>query len=525
MTGAQDKAKPTNGMSLGHAFRQIGSLTAVSRVVGFIRDIAFASFLGAGPAADAFLVALKLPNMFRRLTAEGAMTNAFLPSFVKLRAAEGREAALGLAAEAQIILILVLFGIVILAEIFMPQIVMLLAPGFAATPDRLAAAIDLGRVTMPYLPMISVVALWIAIVNAHDRFMAGAVAPILANICFIAGAISIPLFAVDLGVFQALPIAIGLLVAGLLQLAFLFFVLRRLSALPKLQWPHLSNAGRAMWHNFIPSALGAGGMQLNLLVDMILASLLPVGAISWLYYADRVAQLPLGIVGIALGTVLLPRLSTAEADGQKANFIKALDESFVFAGFFVLPAMIGLIILAGPIIEGLFVYGAFSSDDAVMAAMALSAYAAGLPGFVLVKILQPAFYALRQPGIVLKISIMTIVINITGSLILMPLLGHVGLALATSLSGLMAGSVMAVLLRRRGRLGGGCFGMMGRILLATIIMTIFLVVLAKFSPGLRHFMPAALWLASQIVLGGTVFLAAAFFFKAIPAGLLRRWRH
>ena len=262
MTGAPDKAKLRKGVSLGHVFWQIGSLTAVSRVVGFIRDIAFASFLGAGPAADAFLVALKLPNMFRRLTAEGAMTNAFLPSFAKLRTAEGRQAALGLAAEAQIILILVLFGIVILAEIFMPQILLLLAPGFAATPDRLAAAIDLGRVTMPYLPMISVVALWIAIANAHDRFIAGAAAPILANLCFIAGAFSIPFFAVDLGVFQAFPIAIGLLVAGLLQLAFLFIVLRRLSALPKLQWPHLSNAGRAMWRNFVPSALGAGGMQL-----------------------------------------------------------------------------------------------------------------------------------------------------------------------------------------------------------------------------------------------------------------------
>ena len=187
MTGAPDKENPRKGVSLGHVFWQIGSLTAVSRVVGFIRDIAFASFLGAGPAADAFLVALKLPNMFRRLTAEGAMTNAFLPSFAKLRTVEGREAAIRLAAEAQIILILVLFGIVILAEIFMPQILMVLAPGFAATPDRLAAAIDLGRVTMPYLPMISVVALWIAIANAHDRFMAGAAAPILANLCFIAG--------------------------------------------------------------------------------------------------------------------------------------------------------------------------------------------------------------------------------------------------------------------------------------------------------------------------------------------------
>ena len=525
MTGTPDKATPRKGVSLGQVFWQIGSLTAVSRVVGFVRDITFASFLGAGPAADAFLVALKLPNMFRRLTAEGAMTNAFLPNFTKLRTSEGREAAIGLAAEAQTILILALFGIVILAEIFMPQILLVLAPGFAATPERLAAAIELGRVTMPYLPMISVVALWIAIANAHDRFMAGAAAPILANLCFIAGAISIPLLALDLGVFQALPIAIGLLVAGLLQLALLFIVLRRLSALPKLQRPYLSKAGRAMWRNFIPSALGAGGMQLNLLVDLILASLLPVGAISWLYYADRVAQLPLGIVGIALGTALLPRLSTAEADEQKADFIKALDEAIIFAGFFVVPAMISLIILAGPIIEGLFAYGAFTNEDAVMAAMALSAYAVGLPGFVLVKILQPAFYAVGRPGTVLKISIMTIAINVTGSLIMMPIFGHFGLALATSLSGLVAGAVMAVLLGRRRCLGWGSIGKMGRIFLATMTMAISLVVFANFGSELRYLMPAAFWLAGQVIFGGATFFAAALFFKAIPVGLVRRWRH
>ena len=262
MIGAPDKAELTKGVSLGNAFWQIGSLTAVSRVVGFVRDITFASFLGAGPAADAFLVALKLPNMFRRLTAEGALTNAFLPSFAKLRTAEGREAAIELASEAQIILILVLFGIVILAEIFMPQILLVLAPGFASTPDRLAAAIDLGRVTMPYLPMISVVALWIAIANAHDRFMAGAAAPIVANLCFIAGAVLIPVFAADLGVFQAFPVAIGLLVAGFLQLVFLFFVLRRLSD------ARVSMATSIKcWQSYVAQihtmALGAGGMQLN----------------------------------------------------------------------------------------------------------------------------------------------------------------------------------------------------------------------------------------------------------------------
>ena len=522
MTRVPNKTKHRTSLSLSQAFRQIGSLTAVSRIIGFVRDIVFASFLGAGPAADAFLVALKLPNMFRRLTAEGALTNAFLPSFVKLRTAEGRVAAIKLAAEAQIMLILVLFGIVIVAEIYMPQVLLLLAPGFAATPDRLAAAVDLGRVTMPYLPMISVVALWVAIANAHEQFMAGAAAPILANLCFIAGAISIPFFANDLGVFRALPIAIGLLVAGILQLVFLFIVLRRLAALPKLQWPRLSKVGKNMWRNFLPSALGAGGMQINLLVDLILASLLPVGAISWLYYADRLAQMPLGIVGIALGTALLPRLSAAEADDQRGKFVKALDDAILFAGFFIVPAMVSLIILSGPIIEGLFVYGVFTTDDAVMAAMALSAYALGLPGFVLVKILQPAFYAAGQPGTVLKISIMTVLINIIGSLSMMPLFGHVGLALATSFSGLIAGVLMAALLHRRRRLGVAWLCMMGRILLATLVMAIFIFMLTNFGTGLQHNLPAALRLIGLVISGGVVFFASAVFFRAIPAGLMRR---
>ena len=522
MTDQPNASEPAKPTSLGRAFQQIGSLTAISRIVGFMRDIAFASFLGAGPAADAFLVALKLPNMFRRLSAEGAMTNAFLPRFAKIRETDGRDAALRLASEAQIFIILALFAIVVLAEIFMPEVIALLAPGFAATPDRLAASVDLARVTMPYLPMISVVALWGAIANAHDRFMSAAAAPILANLCFIAGAILIPILAADLGAFKALPIAIGLLVAGFCQLLFLFFVLRRLSALPKLQWPRLSTAGRQMWRKFLPAALGAGGMQLNLLVDLILASMLPVGAISWLYYADRVAQLPLGIVGIALGTALLPRLSAAEAAGRKDEITKTLDEAIIFGGFFVLPAVIALILLAGPIIEGLFAYGAFSTDDAVMAAMALSAYTLGLPGFVMVKILQPAFYASGQPGTVLKISIMTVAINITASLAMMPIFGHVGLALATSLSGLIAAIIMVALLHRRGSLGFGWLGMVGRIFLASLVMAILLLAMPWFAGGIKQFLPAAGWLAFLVVIGGGGFLLAVWCFRAIPAGFVRR---
>ena len=508
------------GLSLGRAFRQIGSLTAFSRILGFLRDIAFATFLGAGAAADAFLVALKLPNMFRRLSAEGAMTNAFLPNYAIIRETYGQVAALKLAAEAQIFLILGLSVLVVIAEIFMEDLILLLAPGFANTPDRLAAAIDLARITIPYLPLISTVALWAAIANAHDHFKAGAAAPIIANICLIAGAAMIPVVASHLNVLRAVPIAIALVVAGFVQLIFLYRALSRLHVIPALIWPRLSEAGRKMWRNFLPAAAGAGGMQLNLLIDLILASLLPVGAISWLYYADRVAQLPLGVVGIALGTALLPKLSAAEAASQTAEVRNSLSEAISFAGFFVIPAVTGLALCSLPIIKGLFGYGEFTANDAKMAAMALGAYGCGLPGFVMVKILQTAFYATNQPAMVLKISLITVAINVAGSLSLMPILGHVGLALATAFSGTIAASIMLFLLARQRRLSGSFLPVCGKIILASAIMAV-AIMLLQF--GLERFVrvPAAVGLMIIVGGGGAVYAVIAYVVGAVPAGLLR----
>jgi putative peptidoglycan lipid II flippase len=509
------------GLSLGRAFRQIGSLTALSRILGFVRDIAFATFLGAGAAADAFLVALKLPNMFRRLSAEGAMTNAFLPNYASIRETYGQAAATKLAAEAQIFLILGLSMIVIIAEIFMADLILLLAPGFANTPDRLIAATDLARITMPYLLLISVVALWASIANAHDHFKAGATVPIIANICFIAGAVMIPFIASHLNTLRAIPIAIALVVAGFAQLIFLYWALSRFNAVPALILPRLSDAGRKMWQNFLPAAAGAGGMQLNLLIDLILASLLPVGAISWLYYADRVAQLPLGVVGIALGTALLPKLSKAEAAGQFAQVRTSLSEAIGFAGFFVIPAVTGLVLCGLPIIKGLFVYGAFTVSDAEMAAMALAAYGCGLPGFVLVKILQAAFYATGQPIVVLKISLITVAINVVGSLSLMPILGHVGLALATAVSGTMAATIMLYLMARQHRLCASFLPICGRIILASAVMGAVIVIL-QFGVDKFFTAPAAIGLAIIVGGGSAVYAATAHILGAVPAGLMRQ---
>ncbi len=505
--------------SLGRAFGQIGILTAGSRVLGLVRDIVFAIFLGAGPAADAFLVALKLPNMFRRLSAEGALTNAFVPSYAATMEAADEKAARRLAGEVQTLLIMVLLALVIVFEIMMPVVVSLLAPGFVDTPERFAAAVDLARVTMPYLPMISLVAFWAAIANAHDRFIPGAAMPVLFNICLIAGALLVPLATGLTNVERALPIAWALLAAGSVQLVTMYLVLHRRGILPDFVMSlRVSSRARQMWRKFIPAAGGALAMQMNLIVDLVLASMLQVGAISWLYYADRVAQLPLGIVGIALGTALLPRLSKAEAAGHPDAVRSALTEAMELGGFLVVPAVAALLVLALPIVQGLFVHGAFTLADAQMASFALMAYAIGLPGFVLVKILQPAFYAAGQPGLVLRISLVMVAVNIVGSLLLMGPFGHTGLAMATAASGLLAAVIMLVILAQRDRLGTDMLRPLARILLASLIMVLALSGLTLWPPFDNPVLRLALYVGG----GSVVYFGAAILLRAVPSGLFRR---
>jgi len=505
--------------TLGRAFGQIGIMTACSRVLGLVRDIVFAIFLGAGPAADAFLVALKLPNMFRRLSAEGALTNAFVPSYATTMEAADDKAARHLAGEVQTMLVMVLLALVIVFEIMMPTVVTLLAPGFADTPERFAAAVDLARVTMPYLPMISLVAFWAAIANAHDRFIPGAAMPVLFNICLIGGALLVPLATGLMNVERALPVAWALLAAGSVQLVTMYLVLQRRGQLPDFVMSlRVSPRARQMWRKFIPAAGGALAMQMNLIVDLVLASMLQVGAISWLYYADRVAQLPLGIVGIALGTALLPRLSKAEAAGHPDSVRSALTEAMELGGFLVVPAVAALLVLALPIVQGLFAHGAFTLADAQMASFALMAYAIGLPGFVLVKILQPAFYAAGQPGLVLRISLTMVVINIVGSLLLMGPFGHAGLAMATAVSGLLAAAIMLVILARRDRLGAAMLRPLARILLASLIMMLALWGLTIWLPFDNPVLRLVLYVGG----GSVVYFGAAILLRAVPPGLLRR---
>ena len=503
---------------LARAFRQIGGMTAASRLLGFGRDIVFAALLGAGPAADAFLVALKLPNMFRRLTAEGALANAFVPAFAAARQDDGDEAAMALAGETQTTLVLVLVALVILGEIFMPSIIGVLAPGFAETPDRMAAAVSLARITFPYLPMISLVAFWSAIANADGRFMTAAAVPIIFNLCLIAGALMIPVADGWLAGEKAKPLAVALLAAGVLQMGMMARLLRRTKRMPSWRWPRLAAPVRRMWRQFSVASAGAVAMQVNLIVDLVLASLLPVGAISWLYFADRVAQLPLGVIGVALGTALLPRLSAQLRAGDGAAARQSLAEAIQLAAFLVLPAAVALITIAPQITGGLFGYGAFSEAAITASASALMAYAIGMPAHIMVKIMQPAFYAGGRGGFVLGVSIAAVAANIALSLSLMPFLGHVGLALATSLSGLFAATALAVALARRGQLQLPAAGLVLRICLASAAMLAVLLAVSGILPGL----PAAAELAILVAAGGGSYLAVAAGLGAVPRQLLRR---
>ena len=470
-----------SGKTLGllGAVSRISIFTGMSRVLGFVRDILLASVLGIGPVSDAFFVAFKLPNLFRRISAEGAMTSAFIPNYTRIKQRQGIGAAQKLASEMQTILLWGLVAIVVVFELFMPYVIIGLAPGFAGGESaRFAGAIFMARLTMPYLPMISLLALWIAIGNVFGRFSLGAAMPMLMNAVMIGAALAVWLLSPEfdqsaLGYKRANFIAAAVALGGVLKLLVIGVSLRRLGYLPRMQfYPRLSPEGRCLWRRFWPAALGSAGMQLNLLVDTILASILAVGAISQLYYADRVAQLPLGVVGIALGVALLPKLSQLEQahDVDVGAVRQVLRRAMLLGMLAALPALVGILAIAEEIIRGLFAYGAFDKNMVAPTAKVLIAYGLGIPAFILVKIFQPAFYAAGDTITPLRVTILSVVSNVVLSILLMQILGAAGLALATSMSLWGSAVIFIFLLVHRRRFDVFVFVPLLKILLASCVM-------------------------------------------------------
>ncbi|SLN19643.1 murein biosynthesis integral membrane protein MurJ [Oceanibacterium hippocampi] len=432
-------------MNLAKAAATVGGFTMLSRILGFVRDILIAAMLGAGPLADAFVVAFRIPNLFRRLVAEGAFTAAFVPMFSRRLEASGKEAARAFGEQVFSVMLVTVGLFTLLAEIFMPYLMYGLAPGFSADADKFALAVELTRITFPYLLAMALVSLLGGMLNAVYRFAAMAAAPVLLNIILIAAlAIVVPLVGLPGQV-----LAWGVAVAGLAQLVYLMVASAREGLRPRLVRPRFDAAIRRLLTLMLPAALGAGVTQINIVVGTMIASFLSTGAIAHLYYADRVYQLPLGVIGIAIGTALLPLLSRQLRAGEDGAAMQSLNRGLEFSLLLTLPAAVALATIAGPIAIVLFERGAFTAADSMATAGALAAYAFGLPAFVLVKVLAPPFFAREDTRTPVIVATAAVAANIALSLALIGPLGHVGIALATTLAGWLNALLLMVLLHRR----------------------------------------------------------------------------
>lgn len=424
----------------------VGGFTMASRVLGFVRDLLIAAILGAGPVADAFFVALRLPNLFRRLFAEGAFNAAFVPVFAGVLAREGPSAARAFAERVLALLLVTLTLITIVGELAMPLLVYGLAPGLAAKAGSFDLAVEMARLTFPYLWFITLASLMGAVLNALDKFAAAAAAPCLLNLVMIAAL----LFAADALETPGHVLAVAVALAGLAQLMLMAWALRRAGFALRLVPPRISPRVARTLKLLGPGVIGAGALQLNMLVNTLIASLLPVGAISYLYYADRIYQLPLGVIGIAIGTVLLPSLSRALKSETPARADDAMNRALELSLFLTLPAAAALAVIPETVVSVLFQRGAFGATEAAATAGVLAAYAAGLPAFVLVKVLSPGFFAREDTATPVKIATASIALNIALGFALYRPFGAVGLATATSIAAWANALTLGWVLHRRG---------------------------------------------------------------------------
>lgn len=405
----------------------VGAWTLGSRVLGFVRDAVMAAVLGAGPLADAFMVALRLPNHFRAIFAEGAFSSAFVPAYSGVLETEGHTLARLFAGQLLSLMLWVQLLLLALALLCTPQLLGLLAPGFAASPASFELATTLTRITFPYLLCMSLLSVLVGVLNAHARYAAGAAAPILLNVCML-----IALLLHGLFVDAAHAAAWGVLAAGLAELLLVVWAARRAGLLPGFERPRLTPAIRKFFKALGPATVGSMGTQLALFADTIIASLLASGAISALYYADRINQLPIGVIGIAAGTVVLPEMSRRLAAGDPEGASAAQNRTIETTLLFSLPCLVAFVCIPELIMQAMFGRGAFGPEAVAAAAQTLRAYAFGLLPFVLIRSLVASFHARGETAIPVRAAFAGIGLNLALKIGLMGTLAQVGLALATS---------------------------------------------------------------------------------------------
>lgn len=472
MSGAVAGEKKAAGLLRSSAL--VSVMTFLSRILGLIRDVVIAAFLGATANADCFFVAFKIPNFLRRLFAEGAFSQAFVPVLSEYRERGDHASVKALVDRVSGVLGGILTVVTALAVVGAPVVTMIFAPGFRDDPTKFALTSDMIRITFPYLLLISMTGFAGAVLNSFGRFAIPAFTPVLLNVCLIAAAVLMsPYFAEP-----AMALAWGVLMAGIVQLTFQLPFLQRIHMLPCPRWGWKDDGVQRVVQLMIPALFGVSVSQINLLLDTVLASFLPTGSISWLYYSDRLVELPLGVFAIAIATVILPKLSRLKAGGDEVAFAKTLDWGLRGVLLIAVPAAVALALLAETILTTLFQYGELGSRDVGMAALSLQAYTAGLIAFMLIKVLAPGFYARQDTKTPVRIGIIAMVANMVFNIALViPLhlywqIGHVGLALATSISAWINAGLLYRGLRRNEayRPSPGWWRFLARVMLATLTM-------------------------------------------------------
>lgn len=436
-------------MSLLRNTLTVGGATLASRVLGFARDTLIAAALGTGFAADAFIVAFRLPNLFRRLFAEGAFAAAFVPLRVRLAREAGEGAAGRFAGEALAVLVCAVAVVTAAAVAAAPVLVDLLAPGFAEDPAKRDLAVLLARVCLPYLPAITAVALISGLMTADRRYLVPALAPVLLNLVLIAALLAT--LAADLmrPAAAGTLLAVAVVVGGLAQLLLLVVAARRAGLAPPLLRPRLSPEVMRLLRLGLPGVLSGALAEINVVIGTVVASS-TAGAVSWLYFADRLHQLPLGVVGIAIGQVLLPEIAHRIAAGDEAAGREVQNRALEFALALALPAALALVLLAEPIVLVLFERGAFTATDRIAAAEALAIFAAGLPAFVLGRVFAPAFFAREDTRTPMAVAAVAVAVNVAAALSLEPVVGWIAVAIATTLAGWVSAAGLFALLVKRG---------------------------------------------------------------------------
>lgn len=422
----------------------VAGMTALSRVAGFVRDIMTAAILGAGPIADAFFVALKLPNFFRRVTAEGAFSVSFVPLYSATLEQEGQERADRFANNAFWIMTAILAAFSAVAILFMPYVIMAIAPGFNDDPIRYDYGIEFSRITFPYLLLMSLTALLGGVLNAHNRFAPFAFAPVFFNLCMIAALLLSGWFETP-----GHALSYGILVSGFLQLFLLLFIATRVKAFRLMfKRPEFTDKIKKVFVLMGPGVLGAGVMHINLFADLIIASFLAEGSISYLYYADRLNQLPLGVVGIAIGTALLPLLSKTMSRGDMVEAHNLFNRSLEYCLVLALPAAAAMIVIPELLIGTLFERGKFTAADTSVTATVLMGYAIGLPPYIMTKVFSSLHWSRQDTVTPVKIAIACTLFNIAAAVALMTQIGVAGIAFATGLAGWLQLGLHMLVLRK-----------------------------------------------------------------------------